>query len=77
MPWDIGARRVDHVREVHLSCEKLLDQLLAKLALHERVGRDLANIAGTTSIVARLAGQLEKPLRERDRKSVLPVTRGI
>ena len=37
---DVGARCVDHVRQVH-GREELLDELLAELALHERVRRDL------------------------------------
>ncbi len=42
---DVGAGRVDDVREVDLR-EELLYDLLAELALHERVGSDHPDIAG-------------------------------
>ena len=40
MSWNEGSFRVDHMREVGPR-EKLLDELFAKLAFHERVCRDL------------------------------------
>ncbi len=44
--------RVDHMRQVHGRKERL-DQLLAELAFHETVGRDLARVAAVD-------GQLER-----------------
>src|SRR5574341_1815988 len=43
--WDVGAGDVDHVGEVHLHCQIVLDELLAEVPLHEGVGRDLADPA--------------------------------
>ncbi len=49
----------------------LLDQLLAELALHERVGRDHAGEAGAGGIVGRGERQIEEPLGERHAERVL------
>src|SRR5687767_8767949 len=50
--------------------EKLLDQLLAKLPLHERVGGDHADVTGRLHIMA-IDRQLEKSFDERHHKRVL------
>src|SRR5262249_17294492 len=50
MPGDIRSRGVNHVRQVNARKE-LLDQLLAKFALHERIGGNHANIAGRLRVI--------------------------
>ena len=51
--------------------EEVLDELLAELALHERVGGDLADVAGAAPVAAGHGGQVEEALRERDGQRVL------
>ena len=60
---DVGPRGVDDVGQVDRR-EELLDQLLAELALHERVGRDHPDVAGR-SCPSGGEGQVEEPLGER------------
>ena len=50
--------------------KELLDQLLAKLALHERIGGDHANITGWLRIMT-IDRQVEEALGERHSKRVL------
>ena len=69
---DVGARGVDDVRQVHRR-EELLDQLLAELALHERVGRDHPDVARPVAAPSGGDGQVEEPLGERHAERVLPV----
>ena len=45
MTWDVGARSIGHVGEIYLRKE-FFDQLLANLALHERV-RCVSSLPGT------------------------------
>ncbi len=45
MTWDVGLVGINNVCEVP-SRQEFLDELPAKLALHERTGRNLANEAG-------------------------------
>src|SRR6266542_3006913 len=51
--------------------EEIFNQLLAELALHERVGGDLTDVAGATAVGVGGAGQLEESLGEGDRECVL------
>ena len=64
---DVGAAGVDHVREV-VDRDPLLDELLAELALHERVGRDHADVAGTVAVDPLVPRKLPEPLGERARR---------
>ena len=64
-------RGVDDVRQVHRR-EELLDQLLAELALHERVGRDHPDEPGRSAVVTG-EGEVEEPLGERHAERILPV----
>ena len=68
MAGDVGPARVDDVREVCLR-KKLLDELLAKLALHKRVGRDLPGESACRA-------QLEDVLHEGDSERILHVAGG-
>ena len=84
MAGDVRTGRVDDVSQVDLG-EELLDQLLAELPLHERIGRDHADVArrGTLFILVgtnafTLADcQIPESLSERHAERVLPVTRRI
>ena len=77
VPWpgNVGARRVDDVRQIPAR-DELLDQLLAELALHERVRRDHADVPGrrrcpSSAAIARSKNRSMNGTAER----VLPVAR--
>ncbi len=55
-----------------LAGQVLLNQLLAELALHERVGGDLPDEPGRPS-GGSSDGQVEESLHERHRQRILPV----
>ena len=57
--------------------KELLDQLLAKLPLHERVGRNHADVAAAAVVFARLDRQFPEPLSERHAKRVLPMAGAV
>ena len=57
------------MRQVDMRKE-LLDQLLAKLALHKRIGSNHANITGRLRIMT-IDSKVKKTLSERHRKRVL------
>ncbi len=50
--------------------QELLDQLLAKLALHKRIGSDHANITGRLRIMT-IDSKFEETLSERHSEGVL------
>src|SRR5262249_51275965 len=50
MPGDICSRGVNHMRQVN-TWKELLNQLLAKFALHERVGGNHADVAGRLRVL--------------------------
>jgi hypothetical protein len=66
---DVRARGVDDQLEVD-GGQVLLDELLAELALHERVGGDLPAVPA-------VAAELEEPLAERRRQRVLACGRHV
>ena len=67
MAGDVGTGRVDHMGQIDIR-EKLLDQLLAELALHERVGGDLARVAGTVRRRPRMASWKMRSANGTDRE---------
>src|SRR4051794_11278236 len=69
---NVGSRGIDDVSQVD-SREELLDQLLAELALHERVGRDHPDVAGRPTVVCGHC-KIEETLSEWHAERVLAVT---
>ena len=66
---NVCSRCVDDVCQINFGKE-LLDQLLAELPLHERVGRNHANVASAAVVVLN-NGKVKEPLGERNAKRIL------
>ena len=71
MTGDICAGRINDVGQINLR-EILLYQFLTKLALHKRVGRDLASISSTNAILGTANGELEDPSAKGTESAYLP-----
>ncbi len=65
-----GTRSVNDVSKVDLSEEELLNKAPTKLALHERVGGNLADVTSPALVTIPSDRELEKPLGERYRERV-------
>ena len=64
MTRNVGTARINDVREIPLR-NKLLDELLAKFAFHERIGRDHSHIAcGFLSFAIACQREIEEAFHE-------------